>query len=611
MIDLIFPNREQPPQASLGRDRAGAHHRRGGKVRKIFGRRGGKQPPASPEGWSGEGRGGASTARDRKARAAITGRPMRRRRVLLGIGTGAVVAGGAGTAAAMLTGALTSSPSSRRPNTSDGLGAAGLADSPSEAARIAGSATPTWPTPLGRDSTLHLLRRATFGPTLIDVVAVNQLGVDAWLERQLSPATIADPIGDQVRKLYPTIVMNTAQIRKAVKPNDYLAMWELGQGTLGRQLWSSRQLFEVMVDFWSNHLNVTNPFDGGWDVRTSFDNEVIRKHAFGRFSDMLHASARHPAMMRYLDNARSTKQSVNENYGRELLELHTVGIEAKYSERDVRHSAYLMTGRTVDDEGRFEYDKYRHWTGKVQVLSFKHNNVGQGDGLKVGDQYLVYLATHPATAHRIATKLARRFVCDDPPKTLVDRLAQSYLDNGTAIVPVLRTLFSSIEFWISTGLKTRRPLENVVATARILGVSPGKKTRDGLEGLYWMTNQLGMAPLSWGPPDGFPDVADGWGSAHATLGTWNAHRALIQGWHEGLGYPPPETYVGLKPTTYGRYLDNVALRLVHQKMSTPHKQAVLKFLGVKDNTKVKDVRLGGLIDNVIPLILDSVYHALR
>ena len=201
---------------------------------------------------------------------------------------------------------------------------------------------------------------------------------------------------------------------------------------------------------------------------------------------------------------------MNENYGRELLELHTVGIEAKYSEKDVRNSAYIMTGRTVNDAGEFEYEARRHWTGKVKVLGFTHANAKGSGGLAVGDAYLTYLATHPATARRIAHKLARRFVCDDPPQTLVDRLAQSYLDNGTAIVPVLRTMFRSIEFWMSTGLKTRRPLENVVATARILGVTPGAKTNEGLEGLYWMSNQLGQAPLNWGPPDGYPDIADAW-----------------------------------------------------------------------------------------------------
>src|SRR4030095_16311861 len=114
---------------------------------------------------------------------------------------------------------------------------------------------------------------------------------------------------------------------------------------------------------WANHLNVTNPFDGGWDTRTPYDHDVIRAHALGRFSDMLQASAQSPAMMRYLDNARSQKRSVNENYGRELLELHTVGIDAGYTEVDVRQSAYILTGRTVNNEGAFYYDANRHWTG--------------------------------------------------------------------------------------------------------------------------------------------------------------------------------------------------------------------------------------------------------
>jgi uncharacterized protein (DUF1800 family) len=302
---------------------------------------------------------------------------------------------------------------------------------------------------------------------------------------------------------------------------------------------------------------------------------------------------------------------VNENYGRELLELHSVGIDAKYTEADVRNSAYILTGRTLDDEGTFRYESRRHWTGKVKVLGFSHENKSAADGLALGDAYVTYLATHPATARRIAYKLGVRFVCDDPPNTLVDRLAQAYLDNGTAIVPVLRTLFRSVEFWMSNGLKTRRPLENIVATARIVGVTPGAQTRDGIEGLYWMADQLGMAPLRWIPPDGYPDRADAWGSAHSTLGTWNSHRAMVQGWHKGITYPKPETFVGLKPTTVGAYLDTVAQRLVHQPMQAAHKQALLTFLGAKETTKVKDVRLGGKIEQVVPLILDSVYHTLR
>ncbi len=607
MIDLIFPNRApvrgrgfEPSAAHVEnmhgfgpQERTAFRHRRVSRVGRLLGH--GRKPV-------------------KRAIPRTINRPVRRRRVLASIGAGAVVASGLGGGVALFTGAIgPARGAGRRPNTvTEGLGAAGLVDSPAEAARLAAAETPTWPTPLNRDPNLHLLRRATFGPALLDVVAIGQLGIDAWLDRQLSPQAIPDPAGEQILAMYPTVSMTTPQIQAAVKDDDqWYAMWQLGRATIARQMWSSRQLLEVMVDFWANHLNVTNPFDGGWDVRSPYDRDVIRKHALGRYADMLHASARSPAMMRYLDNARSDKRSVNENYGRELLELHTVGIEAKYSEKDVRNSAYIMTGRTVNDAGAFEYEARRHWTGKVKVLGFTHANSKGSGGLAVGDAYLTYLATHPATARRIAHKLARRFVCDDPPQTLVDRLAQSYLDNDTAIVPMLRTMFSSLEFWMSTGLKTRRPLENVIATARILGVKPGSKTDEGIEGLYWMSNQLGQAPLNWGPPDGYPDIADAWGSAHATLGTWNAHRALLEGWHKGVSYPDPEDFVGLKPANVGRYIDTLSQRLIHQPMQPEHRNALLKFLDAKHTTKVKDIRLGGKIDHLVPLILDSVYHALR
>src|SRR5262249_13875990 len=155
---------------------------------------------------------------------------------------------------------------------------------------------------------------------------------------------------------------------------------------------------------------------------------------------------------------------------------------------------------------------------------------------------------------------------DDPPTTLVTRLAQSYLDSGSATIPVLRTLFNSVEFWMATGLKTRRPLENVVASARILGVGLGKETDHGVGGLYHMVDQLGQAPLAWSPPDGYADYADAWGSAHATLGAWNAHRALVHGYHQGLDYPDPASLVGPTPATVGSYLDGLSQRLLLQPM---------------------------------------------
>jgi uncharacterized protein (DUF1800 family) len=608
LVDLIFPNRDEAKpgsepwhgaveRAASGQRDPATSHRRVGRLGRLLGRRTKVIQVAS-------GRTGR--------RGLLSGLPIRRRRVLLGIGTGVVVAGSAGGAAAVLSGVLGGSSTSGRPDTAvDGLGAAGQAESPSAASHIASAATPTWPTPLNRDPELHLLRRATFGPTLVEVVAAKQMGIDAWLERQFNPGTIADPMAEQILATYPTVGMTTEQIRASIKANDYKAMNELGRATLARQMWSTRQLYEVMVDFWSNHLNVTNPFDGGWDTRTEYDNVVIRTHALGTFDAMLRASAQSPAMMRYLDNARSEKRSVNENYGRELLELHTVGVDGGYTEDDVRNSAYIMTGRTVDNTGKFLYDARRHWTGDVKVMDFVHPNANAAEGFAVGDLYLTYLIYHPATARRIAFKLARRFVCDDPPQTLVDRLAQSYLDNETAIIPILRTLFSSVEFWMSNGLKVRTPLENVVATNRIVGVTPGEDTVKGMDAMYYLTDRLGMAPLTWGPPDGFPDFAVAWGSAHATLGTWNAHRSVVLGGAKGLTYPKPESFVGVEPPTIGEYLDTISIRLVHQTMRAEHKGALLAYLGAEEGTPVTDARLGGKVDYLVPLVLDSVYHALR
>lgn len=573
-------------------------------------------------------------------RLAAAGRPSvgkllrNRRQVLVGLGTGLLATGAVGSAVAVLSGgglaaAVSDEATSTRSPRDAGsfadrdssythslgesinLGAAGLADKPSTAAAEALAATPTYPNPLGRDPVVHLLRRAAFGPTRADIEAVNRLGIDGWLDAQLDPGGLDDTVTDRALAAFPTVRMSTAQIRRSVRQFDWAAQFELGQATLARQFWSNRQLFEVMVDFWSNHLNVTNPFDGGWDVRTAYDNGVIRKHALGRFADMLAASARDPAMLRYLNNAESHRRSVNENYGRELLELHTVGIEGGYTETDVRNSAYILTGRTVTAEGEFRYAADRHWIDPVRVLDFTDDNPSRSKGLQVGERYLKHLASHPATARNIARKLAVRFVCDTPPNGLVQRLADAYLEHDTAIVPMLRVLFRSREFWIATGLKTRRPLENFVATARALGVAPGADVKRGVTGLYWMTQRFGQAPLAWVPPNGYPDVAAAWRSAHATLALWNSHRALVQGHEKGLAYPKPEGLVAKRPDTTGPYLDELAGRLVFQPLAARDRAALLTFLGAKEGSAVRNASLGGRIQHLAPLVLDSVYHALR
>jgi uncharacterized protein (DUF1800 family) len=555
----------------------------------------------------------------------------RRREVLLGLGAGVFATGTVSAACAVLGDgglrpALTHGPTSPRDagafadrDASYGqalgeaadLGAAGLADSPADAARAAADATPVRSTPLRRDPIAHLLRRAAFGPTPAGYDEAGALGINAWLDRQLAPETIDDPVAAAAVGEFPTVGMSTGQIVAAIEKDGWQAMYELGRATLARQFWSERQLFEVMVDFWSNHLHVTSPFGGAWATRTSYDRDVIRAHALGRFSDLLHASTRAPAMLRYLNNAQSHRRAVNENYGRELLELHTVGVASGYTEDDVRNSAYLMTGRTVGNNHEFVYEPDRHWIDPVRVLDFRHDNATRPGGLAAGDEYLRYLATHPATATNLARKLAVRFVTDNPPSSLVARLAESYLANDTAIVPVLRTLFSSLEFWIATGHKIRRPLENLVATVRTLGIAPGSDTPGAVEGIYWLSNQLGQAPLAWRPPDGYPDVAGAWGGAHGTLAVWNSHRALLHGWHDGLSYPEPRSLVGERPATAGGYLDALAGRLLFQPIDAAHREVLLEFLEAGEDTPTDAANLDQLAPHLVPLLLDSVYHALR
>lgn len=459
---------------------------------------------------------------------------------------------------------------------------------------------------------LHLLRRATLGPSADDLADVTRLGIDGWLAAQLTPDSIDDGVADGVWSRFHTASMSPTQVRAAIPLYSWEAMVNYSQATLARQIWSRRQLFEVMVDFWANHLNVTMPSDGSWDVGTSYHNDVIRGHALGSFTDMLTAAVRHPGLLRYLNNDQSTKDSVNENLGRELLELHTVGVDAGYTETDVRNSAYILSGRTVNDSvGAFLYDGTRHWTGPVQVLGFSSVNGTPDGGLAVGDAYLRYLATHPSTAAHLARKLAVRFVSDTPQQSLVDRLAAVYLSSGTQIGPMLETLFRSAEFWAQPGQKTRRPLENVVASMRALGVTPGADPVKGLGGLYWQLQQLGQQPLAWGPPNGYPDVAAAWNSAGGTLGTWNAHRGMVQGWYQGFGYMTPTALVAGSPATVGEWIDALCMRLAHQPFGPLHRAALLTFLGTTADAPVTGSPVASLAPHVAPLVLDSAYVALH
>ncbi len=487
------------------------------------------------------------------------------------------------------------------------------------AGEAAAAAAVTVPTILDTsDPVIHLLRRATFGPTPALVDEVHAAGIDAWLAAQLEPMSISDPAADEVWAAFPLASADPAAIHASVEPGGWDAMHEYSVATVARQAWSNRQLYEVMVNFWANHLNAPTPGPGSWDVTAAYQTGVIRHHALGTFSDMLVAAGRHPAILRYLTASQSSKDSVNENLGRELLELHTVGVASGYTEEDVRNSAYILTGRTVVEErgspaeGTFRYEADKHWVGPVAVLDFRHDNATAAGGLDVGDAYLRHLAAHPATAQTIARKLAVRFVSDVPPPELVDRLAAAYLDNGTAVVPVLQTLFRSGEFWAAVGQKTRRPLENITASARILGVVPQGDIPRSAGALHHAALQAGHRPLAWPAPNGHPDVHAAWRSAGGIVDVWNSHRMLVGDWEDGLSRPDPVGLVsGLPSSTVGEYVDSLCRRLCFQAFQPAHHDALVAFLGGDPAAPTEPYVANNDALGAIALVLDSPYFSLR
>jgi hypothetical protein len=317
---------------------------------------------------------------------------------------------------------------------------------------------------------------------------------------------------------------------------------ELLQTRLLRDIFSDRQLEAVMTDFWLNHFNIylrknqIEPY-----LLPSYERDVIRPRALGKFEDLLVATAKSPAMLVYLDNAQSFgpnsnlvrraaardalmddpskkgARGLNENYGRELMELHTLGVNGGYTQADVTQVAKVFTGWTVDRPyrgGTFSFEPNRHEPGSKTVLGKTIQQSGENEGLEV----LHMLATSPATAKFISTKLAVRFVSDDPPPALVDRMAQSFLSSGGDIKAVLRTMFHSPEFWSPAvyRAKVKTPLEFVVSAARASEVNV-----NNAQPLVQSLDKLGMPLYGMQTPNGYSWKSEPWVSTGALVSRMN------------------------------------------------------------------------------------------
>jgi len=320
--------------------------------------------------------------------------------------------------------------------------------------------------------------------------------------------------------------------------NPYMVITDLQRAKLLRAVYSERQLYEVMVDFWENHFSIFANKDDDRYLLTSFDRETIRPFVMGRFRDLLGATAHSPAMLYYLDNWRSSVPrpypakgdkpagvdgGLNENYARELMELHTMGVDGGYTQKDVQEVARCFTGWTIEkpnQEGLFLYRPGLHDNGDKIVLGHK---ILAGGGIADGERVLDILATHPATARFIATKLARRFISDDPPNSAIDRATEVFLKTDGSIRETLRALIKSPEFFAATTYraKLRSPFEYVAAAMRALNADT-----DGDRPVLDAIGRMGQPVFGRITPDGYADRADQWLSSGAMVGRFNFASAL-------------------------------------------------------------------------------------
>ncbi|MEW5869000.1 MAG: DUF1800 domain-containing protein [Chloroflexota bacterium] len=357
-----------------------------------------------------------------------------------------------------------------------------------------------------------ILNRLTFGPRPEERLHAAQIGLPAWIEEQLAPHSIEDTRCELLLRRFDTLRMSAADLHdwsdKLFDAQDKTSVpAELRQAAMIRQVYSHRQLYEVMVDFWSDHFNVSVEKGECWYLKTIDDRQVIRPHALGKFRDLLWASAHSPAMLVYLDNQSSSKGMPNENYARELMELHTLGVGSGYTQQDVMELARCFTGWSVKEHfwrGEFFYDPARHDPGQKMVLGIVIAPAGQAEA----EQILDKLARHPSTAHFIAAKLARRFIADDPPSAAVSRASQAFLDSDGDIPSVLRALLLG-EYASPDSpafrAKFKRPARFIVSALRMLAAQT-----DGGAPIQEYLARLGQPYFGWPTPDGYPDSSQAW-----------------------------------------------------------------------------------------------------
>ena len=390
----------------------------------------------------------------------------------------------------------------------------------------------------------HLARRVCPAPTAAIAKDISTRGYTAWIDRQLNWKKISDTKADAlVKKHLSFATMTGIAVYKASRKQAWIAAKAMSTSRTIRQVFTKRYLYESMVDTMADHLYVSA--DGkASEFVAWFDWAVLRKYALSKYSSMLYAAIRHPAMLIYLDNQLSTRTAINENLGRELLELHTVGV-GNYTEDDVLNSARLLTGHGVDWKKRtYTYTPGDHYVGAVRIMDFEDPNTDLSKGPALLKAYLSYLAHHEATARHIARRLAVRYVSDTPSDDFVASLAKVYLDNDTSLAAVMRALLLSEEFAASVGAKWRRPQETMATMIKLRRPSTIKAPKnqqlksvwDITGTVQWLLYRENHQPRMWPVVNGYPDQAPAWMATQALLGHWYSANARVN-WGNDKQWP--------------------------------------------------------------------------
>ncbi len=427
-----------------------------------------------------------------------------------------------------------------------------------------------------------LVRRVTWGFTQEEYSLAQQLGYDGYLEYHLNAPAIDDSAMDARLVAYTTLTMQQYQLYPLPAGQ---VVNELSEAMILRATLSKRQLFERLVEFWTDHFNIDILDNQGRYLKTVDDRNVIRAHALGTFPTMLRASAQSPCMLAYLNNDTNIASSPNENYARELMELHTLSVTGPYTQQDVVAVARCLTGWSLfrvaagTNAGLFQFNSAQHDNGSKTVLG---QLIPAGGGLQDGFTVLDILAVHPATASFIATKLTKRFLGEDVAASIIASVTATYLATGGDIKAMMRTILSPNNLFTDSGPRYKRPQHQAISAMRALG-TPITSTQSLRQNHFAAS---GHVPFAWGPPDGYPDYLAHWQGL--ILPRWNFGASLAINGIGGLTFDVATFFAGLSTAT--QMVDKINTVLFGGEMLANERAALISYLSVNaaDTTRRRD-----------------------